>query len=135
MRDIAASDCAVSTTRVSDRTRRSSRLPRASGRRSLTSCRSTALRAFLTRRLGSSSTRCRSRSFGYEGSPSHVVRQRRGVGKLVRRHGGVCIGSGPGELYDQKKFDTPYIRDFLLDRGVAGDVSETAMPWSQLLPV
>ena len=29
----------------------------------------------------------------------------------------------------------PYIRDFLLDRGVAGDVSETAMPWSLLTPV
>jgi alkyldihydroxyacetonephosphate synthase len=47
----------------------------------------------------------------------------------------LCIGSSPGELYDQKKFDTPYIRDFLLDRGVAADVSETAMPWSQLMPV
>jgi hypothetical protein len=36
---------------------------------------------------------------------------------------------GTGELYDQKKFDTPYIRDFLLDRGAIGDVSETAAPW------
>jgi alkyldihydroxyacetonephosphate synthase len=35
-------------------------------------------------------------------------------------------------LYDQKKFDTPYLRDFLLDRGAAGDVSETAMPWSKV---
>ena len=51
------------------------------------------------------------------------------------RHGGLCIGSGPGELYDQKKFDTPYIRDFLLDRGVLADVSETAAPWSALAPV
>ena len=40
-------------------------------------------------------------------------------------HGGLCIGSSPGELYDQKKFDTPYIRDFLLDRGALADVSET----------
>ena len=38
-------------------------------------------------------------------------------------------------LYDQKKFDTPYIRDFLLDRGGAADVSETAAPWSKLLPL
>ena len=57
------------------------------------------------------------------------------MGKIVKAHGGLCIGSGPGALYDQKKFDTPYIRDFLLDRGVAGDVSETAAPWSQLTPV
>ena len=36
------------------------------------------------------------------------------------------------QLYDQKKFDAPYIRDFLLDRGALADVSETAAPWSQL---
>ena len=45
------------------------------------------------------------------------------------------IGSSPGELYDQKKFDTPYIRDFLLDRGGPGDVSETSAPWSKLQTV
>jgi len=72
---------------------------------------------------------------GYEGSERDVARERRSVGKLVKRHGGLCIGSGPGTLYDQKKFDTPYIRDFLLDRGVPADVSETAMPWSRLAPV
>ena len=69
------------------------------------------------------------------GERGHVAEQRKKVGKIVKRHGGLCIGSGPGALYDQKKFDTPYIRDFLLDRGAAGDVSETATPWSRLLPV
>jgi alkyldihydroxyacetonephosphate synthase len=47
----------------------------------------------------------------------------------------VCIGRSPGELYDQKKFDTPYIRDFLLDHGILADVSETAAPWSRLSDV
>ena len=42
------------------------------------------------------------------------------------------MGRSPGELYDQKKFDTPYIRDFLLDRGALADVSETSAPWSAL---
>ena len=70
---------------------------------------------------------------GYEGSERHVGAQRKLVGRIVARHGGLCIGSGPGALYDQKKFDTPYIRDFLLDRGALADVSETAAPWS-LLP-
>lgn len=54
------------------------------------------------------------------------------VDEIVGRHGGMCVGTGPGELYDQKKFDTPYIRDFLLDRGALADVSETSAPWSQL---
>ncbi|MFT4235038.1 MAG: FAD-binding oxidoreductase [Microbacterium sp.] len=69
---------------------------------------------------------------GYEGSPSHVRYQKSIVGKIVRKQGGIGIGSGPGKLYDQKKFDTPYIRDFLLDRGACADVSETAGPWSAL---
>ncbi|SNU00773.1 alkyldihydroxyacetonephosphate synthase [Ruaniaceae bacterium KH17] len=69
---------------------------------------------------------------GYEGSPSHVKYQKSIVGKIVRSQGGIGIGSGPGKLYDQKKFDTPYIRDFLLDRGACADVSETAAPWSKL---
>jgi alkyldihydroxyacetonephosphate synthase len=72
---------------------------------------------------------------GYEGSRRHVVAQRYAVGRIVKRHGGLCIGAAPGALYDRKKFDTPYIRDFLLDRGAAGDVSETAMPWRLLRPV
>ena len=61
-----------------------------------------------------------------------VAAQRKAVGRIVARHGGLCIGASPGELYDQKKFDTPYIRDFLLDRGALGDVSETAAPWGAL---
>jgi alkyldihydroxyacetonephosphate synthase len=69
---------------------------------------------------------------GYEGTKRHVAAQRRQIGKVVSAHGGVSIGAGPGELYDQKKFDTPYIRDFLLDRGALADVSETATPWSLL---
>jgi alkyldihydroxyacetonephosphate synthase len=64
-----------------------------------------------------------------------VAQQRRLVGSIAKRHGGICIGAGPGQLYDQKKFDTPYIRDFLLDRGALADVSETAAPWSALGPV
>jgi alkyldihydroxyacetonephosphate synthase len=69
---------------------------------------------------------------GYEGSVEHVHIQKNLVDAIVKRYGGICIGTGPGELYDQKKFDTPYIRDFLLDRGALADVSETSAPWSQL---
>lgn len=69
---------------------------------------------------------------GFEGSPEHVQRTKRIVDRIVKRHHGLGVGTGPGVLYDQKKFDTPYLRDFLLDRGAAGDVSETAAPWSKL---
>ncbi|MCU1579965.1 MAG: FAD/FMN-dependent dehydrogenase [Rhodoglobus sp.] len=72
---------------------------------------------------------------GYEGSVSHAKRQKSLVDAIVKKHGGMGVGKGPGILYDQKKFDTPYLRDFLLDMGAAGDVSETAAPWSKLVGV
>lgn len=67
---------------------------------------------------------------GFEGSKAHVAHTKKLVAKFIKRHGGMAVGSGPGKLYDQKKYDVPYIRDFLLDRGIPADVSETATPWA-----
>ena len=66
---------------------------------------------------------------GFEGSKSHVRYTKGIVGKIVRDNGGMGVGKGPGALYDQKKYDTPYLRDFMLDRGLICDVSETTTPW------
>ena len=135
IREIAEREYSVSVTRVSDapETQFSFAMRvRPTWRDKL---QSRALRIFLDRRLGYDPEQMSLSFIGYEGGERHVGEQRRVVGKLVKRHGGLCIGAGPGALYDQKKFDTPHIRDFLLDRGALGDVSETAMPWSQLTPV
>lgn len=67
---------------------------------------------------------------GFEGSANHVRYEKALVGKIVRNHGGISVGKGPGTLYDQKKYDTPYIRDFMLDHGLVADVSETSTPWA-----
>src|SRR5664280_2243514 len=69
---------------------------------------------------------------GYEGTAVHVRYEKSLVGKVVSRADGMSVGKGPGVLYDQKKYDIPYIRDFLLDRGIPADVSETATPWALL---
>lgn len=66
---------------------------------------------------------------GFEGTANHVRYEKGLVAKIVKKHGGFGVGSGPGTLYDQKKYDTPYIRDFMLDRGLICDVSETTTPW------
>lgn len=68
----------------------------------------------------------------FEGSKESVARQEGIVKSLVKANGGITLGAGPGAIYDQKKFDTPYLRDFLLGFGVFGDVSDTATPWSRL---
>ncbi len=135
MRDIAASECAVSVTRVSDAHETQFSFTMRVRPTLADKLQSRALRTFVRRRLGWDPHRMCLSFIGYEGSDRHVSQQRRAAGRLVKRHGGLCIGAGPGALYDQKKFDTPHIRDFLLDRGAAGDVSETAMPWSRLEPV
>ncbi|MDO5662707.1 MAG: FAD-binding oxidoreductase [Brachybacterium sp.] len=68
----------------------------------------------------------------FEGTPGEVDRQKSLVKKIVKSNGGITLGAGPGAIYDQKKFDTPYLRDFLLDYRVFGDVSETPGTWSSL---
>lgn len=68
---------------------------------------------------------------GFEGSPVHVRYAKSVVNKIVRAQGGMNVGKGPGTLFDQKKYDIPYIRDFLLNMGIPADVSETATPWSR----
>lgn len=132
MQAIATSEASVSVTRVSDapETQFSFATRKASSK--IDKVQSTALTTFLQRAKGFDLSQMCLSFIGYEGSEGHVSEQRRLVGRIVGRHGGICIGSSPGQLYDQKKFDTPYIRDFLLDRGAAADVSETATPWSNL---
>jgi alkyldihydroxyacetonephosphate synthase len=136
MQEISASDAAPTVTRVSDgrETRFSFATRKKSKGISLTSLVSKGLMTVLEKRGWQLDQSCLS-FIGYEGSKSHVAREKSIVKGIVSKHGGIVLGKGPGVLYDQKKFDTPYIRDFLLDRGAIGDVSETAAPWSKLRPL
>jgi alkyldihydroxyacetonephosphate synthase len=136
MQEISTSDAHPSITRVSDgretafsfATRKKSKGP------SVSSLVSKGLMKFLQRRGWDLEQACLA-FVGYEGGKPHVARQKAIVKDIVGKHGGIVLGKGPGELYDQKKFDTPYIRDYLLDRGAAADVSETSAPWSKLKPL
>ena len=136
MHDISTSDAHPSITRVSDarETAFSFATRKKLSRISISSLISKGLMKVLERRGWDLDAVCLS-FIGYEGGKAHVARQKKIVKDIVGKHGGIVVGKGPGELYDQKKFDTPYIRDFLLDRGAVGDVSETAAPWSKLLPL
>jgi alkyldihydroxyacetonephosphate synthase len=132
MHDIAASEATPSVTRVSDANETQFSFATRKDPTPIDRVKSKALTTYLERRRGFDlETMCLS-FIGYEGTKDHVAAQRKLVGAIVKRHGGLSIGASPGELYDQKKFDTPYIRDYLLDRGALADVSETAAPWSAL---
>ena len=132
MTAIAESDAAPSVTRVSDPNE--TRFSFATKKHESPAGRmKSALSKFYLQRVKGFDVQQMCLSFiGYEGSEEHVNIQKRLVDEIVGRHGGLCAGTGPGEIYDRKKFDTPYLRDFLLDRGALADVSETAAPWAQL---
>jgi alkyldihydroxyacetonephosphate synthase len=132
MRQISESDATPTVTRVSDARETGFSFATAKESRGISKLVTQGLQRYLKARGWTIDQMCLS-FIGYEGSASHVARQKKLVGAIVRKHGGIGVGKGPGILYDQKKFDTPYLRDFLLDRGAAADVSETAAPWSKLL--
>ena len=68
----------------------------------------------------------------FEGSKERVNREKSIVKRIVKDAGGITLGAGPGAIYDQKKFDTPYLRDFLLGYNVYGDVSDTGTTWERI---
>jgi alkyldihydroxyacetonephosphate synthase len=135
MQEIAESEASPTVTRVSDANEtRFSFATRKKGSVS-SSLVSAGMKQYLRRvRRWDLERMCLS-FIGFEGSAGRVKAERKLVGDIVGRHGGLCVGTGPGQLYDQKKFDTPYIRDWLLGQGAVADVSETSASWSQLAPL
>jgi len=71
----------------------------------------------------------------FEGSKAEVARQRNQVGAIYRRFGAVDLGHSSGKSFESTKYDFPHIRDFLMDRGITSDVSETSTVWSNLVPL
>ena len=71
----------------------------------------------------------------YEGDRAAFRNMRRGVSAIYRKHRGVCLGPEPGRSFAEAKFDFPHLRDYVMDRNIMTDVSETATTWSNLLPL
>jgi alkyldihydroxyacetonephosphate synthase len=71
----------------------------------------------------------------FEGRRVGVGRQLSQVQAIYRRFGAVSMGASAGKSFEATKYDFPYIRDFLLDRDVTTDVSETSTVWSNIVPL
>lgn len=131
MQEISTSDATPSVTRVSDANETAFSFSTLKASTSLKSKAQPLLFNFLHKRGWDLDKVCIS-YIGYEGGSAKVKADQAIVAKIAARHGAIKLGKGPGVMYDQKKFDTPYIRDFLLDRRGLADVSETAAPWDKL---
>jgi alkyldihydroxyacetonephosphate synthase len=71
----------------------------------------------------------------YEGSALRFEAEREATEAVFRRHGAFALGAGPGKSFNAGKFDFPYLRDFLFERDILCDVSETATVWSNVRPL
>jgi alkyldihydroxyacetonephosphate synthase len=68
----------------------------------------------------------------FEGRPHGVSRRSRQAEVIYRKCSAVGLGAGAGKSFEATKYDFPHIRDFLLDRNITTDVSETATVWSKI---
>jgi alkyldihydroxyacetonephosphate synthase len=71
----------------------------------------------------------------FEGRNADVARRSREVGAIYRRFGAINLGPSAGKSFESTKYDFPHIRDYLLERAVTTDVSETSTVWSNILPL
>jgi len=69
---------------------------------------------------------------GYEGDKQTTALARQRFGEIVGRFGVAAVGRSVGEKWRRNRFQAPYLRDPMLDRGVGVDTIETAASWSKL---
>jgi alkyldihydroxyacetonephosphate synthase len=69
---------------------------------------------------------------GFEGSHKSVATARRAFRAIANRLGAIALGNSPGERWLKDRFQTPYLRDSMLDRSLGVETLETAAIWSKL---
>lgn len=70
---------------------------------------------------------------GWEGySKSFVSARRKAAWAILKDHGAVSLGRSVGDSWRRHRYDGPYLRDTLLDRGYIVETLETATHWADL---
>jgi alkyldihydroxyacetonephosphate synthase len=84
---------------------------------------------FKFKRLGDAPCFC---LMAFEGRLSEVAAGATEAERFARQGGGALLGKSFREKWKKERFELPYLRDDLLDRGYFIDTLETAAPWSKL---
>jgi len=69
---------------------------------------------------------------GLEGEKATVEWAKERTGAICKKAGALSIGSGAGDKWYHGRFNSPYIRDPMMDRGIGIDTLETATSWSNI---
>lgn len=72
---------------------------------------------------------------GLEGERNEVWSALPGLTKTCLKAGGFPLGPKAGESWHKSRYNTPYLRDALLDQGIGVETLETATSWSNVLPL
>lgn len=71
----------------------------------------------------------------FEGDKKTFYGTKKEVNKIFKKYGAVNLGTDPGKAFEKGKYDFPYLRDYVMDRNIIADVSETSTVWRNLLPL
>lgn len=71
----------------------------------------------------------------HHGTVREIAQARAAAERVYRQAGGVGIGTSAGPAFTASKYEFPYFRDYLMERDIIADVSETATEWRNMLPL
>lgn len=69
---------------------------------------------------------------GHEGPKDTVIWAQEQTEEICKRQGALALGTGPGKRWYHGRFDSPAIRDPMMDRGLGVDTLETSTRWSNI---
>ncbi len=69
---------------------------------------------------------------GWEGERESVERRRALAVTALRRGGAVALGGAPGQAWEHRRYEGPYLRDELIDLGYFVETLESSHTWSRL---
>lgn len=72
---------------------------------------------------------------GLEGYDYEVKPCIKPLTQMAQAAGGFALGTKAGESWHKSRYSTPYLRDALLDKGVAVETLETATAWKNIMPL
>lgn len=69
---------------------------------------------------------------GFEGSAEQVEFRAQWAARVFKKLGGFPLGDSIGDAWSKDKYNTPYLRDYVMDYGGMADVAETSTSWNNL---
>jgi alkyldihydroxyacetonephosphate synthase len=69
---------------------------------------------------------------GWDGTRRAIRRRHARAARALRRAGAAGLGEAPGRAWERGRYEGPYLREELLDRGYLAETLETAHTWTRL---